>query len=402
MIERQGTGFFVATFLSLGLAAMACSSDDAKEEGREDAESFEPFEDAGEAEAPFEPEPFVEVLPTDADDFGSCHDAPEVAQAGHAFCPGASCGECDIERPPLDLIASANDFGEGVRFVAMKHELVLAESKDGAPVLYRFDYQHAEPQVRLAPIRFDPAPKATMRVRAMAGSADSYMGHAVLCDEASCTLYGFAQEDGNEWVAKPSSVSLPLDATGIEGAFIRFAEKDAFCIFGDGIHCRKDDGAFETIATGDGGKLLAVDHRGDWLVGENGRIVRLHDYKPIEPYRGLSARLHTVASTHDGASAWAAGEGGIFVALGERGPRLCRAPSYDILAVTAHGNGLMAWIERSGTWLEGPVGAGKRWCSWTPPIENVLSVDVFGCGIVRNRRLLSADEVRGEMLCLYD
>lgn len=392
MGERNRRGIVIAVFLSLGVAAMACSSDDAME--REDAGSFEA--DAGEVDAPYEPGAFVEVMPTDPDDIASCDDAPLDAQAGYDFCPGASCGECDDEGGPLEVIARASDLEEGARFVTMRDELVLAEAANGRPILYRFDYRQEAPEVRLVPIPFQNPLTHSSRIPAIAGFVGN--GSAVVCTNDECWMHLILNEGSG--VAKPLAIPVPVDEKGIEGAFLTYGEEASMCIYGDGVHCIRS-GAFETIVTGEGGRLLAVDERGEWLVGENGRVVRLQGYEASEPYHGTSARLHTVASSFDGKSAWAAGEGGVFLALGEAGPRICKAPSFDIVAATSSKGGSLAWVEKSGTSLAAPASDRKRWCSVTAPISNVLAADIMDCDPVKKRRLLSATEIRGEVEGMY-
>lgn len=393
MGKRKRTGIFIAAFLSLGLSAMACSSDDAKEEVQGDAGNFEPFddagEDAGEADAPLDFGDFLEVLPTDPNDIAACDEAPLEAQAGHDFCPGASCGECEDEGPPFELIARASDLGEGVRFVTMKDDLVLAESAEGKPLVYQFAYQEEEPQVRLAPVH-----STFTQIPGFGGTVGN--GFAVNCSKKECVIL-LIDERGDVRLI----MSVPFEENAIEGAFLPAVEHTAPCIFGDGIHCVRL-GKFETLVTGEEGRLLAEDARGRWLVGENGRVVRLQGHEASEPHHGIDTRLHTVASAFDGESAWAAGEGGVLVALGEAGPRICKAPSDDILAVTSSNSGSLAWVTKGGVWLESPHGERKRWCSITSSLSDVVAVSVMDCEPSKLRRMLTPTELWGQVRGMYE
>lgn len=400
MTARKEMGI-AALLVSLGFVALGCSNESPAEvDLANDAGGSEPYEDAGEVitDAPSEaaaPTPFVEVSPTNPDDIGPCDEAPAEVGTGNDFCPAASCGECDFERPPLDLIAKASDWGQGVRFVAMRDDLVLAEAGDGKPLLYRIETrsEQGQPRAQLAAVPFDTAPASEMRGRAIAGGSEKY---AVLCGDTSCMVYRL-HEKGGSFVAKPLPVTMPMKASDVVGAFVRWGEDEIpICLYGDGIHCLKSDGSFDALASGEGGKLLAVDGRGEWLVGENGRVVRLKKKKALEPYTGIGARLHTVGSSYDGSYAWAAGDEGTVVALGKDGPRVCRSTNLDIVASSSQ---WLGWMERSGAWLHRYA---ERWCSWTPAMENVVAIDLRRCGIVLNRWLMSADEIRAERLCMYD
>lgn len=395
--------FATISHVALGLAAFslfACSSEDAATPPLTEAgKDPEVFDDGGaDADETGGPEDIVFVETSDPKDFASCSEpAPAEPTSGRDFCPGAECGLCDrSHREAPILFARASDFGEGTRFLAMRDDLVLAEDADGTPRLLGLAYREGD--VDLFEIPLQPPPPADMRGRAIAGSPSPGLGHALLCNEESCTLYDFHAED-DEIIAKPAATPLPMSAKETTGIFRRFGAKGSpVCLFGDGIHCRNADGSFAALATGERGKLLAVDEPGAWLVGEKGRIVHLDGDHVTEPYRGIDARLHTVAARYDDTSAWAAGEGGLVLALGEAGPRACKT-GHEIMASTVDWHGLMAWIDDAGTWIQRHRGG---FCFWDSPMEGVFAVRSFPCGIAENRWMLSAEEFRGEMRCIYD
>lgn len=400
MHERASSALSTAFLASVALSLFACSS----EPSAGDTEDSGVFNDAGDADSPRDRGSFVSVETSDPNDVGLCDEAPNNAGAAHDFCPGASCGECAFERPPLELIAKASDLGQGVRFVTMRGELVLAEAANGEPLIYELSAKESGLPIVLTAMPFEPPPPAKLRGRAVAGFFHSLrQGGAVLCDDESCTAYGF-RDTGDRWVAEPLAAKLPVDAQGVVGAFVHWeAEIPSLCVYGDGIHCLNEDrSSFRTLATGEGGKLLAVDNLGAWLVGENGRVVRLERDGAVEPYHGIEARLHAVESEGLGKSAWAAGEGGTLLALGESGPRICNTKKHDIQVVAGDYADFIGWIDASGTWLEAPVAARKRWCSWRPPMDDVLAIAIRPCGLVLNRWLLSPEELRGELRCMYD
>lgn len=298
----------------------------------------------------------------------------------------------------MQVFARASELGEGVKFVTFKDHLLLAEDGDQKPLLYALDDGSFD-TVRLEAIVFEAPPPPEMKVRALVGSAVKGQGYALFCDEASCILYDFHDDNGAK-VAKSRSITLPIEPEGVVGMFMHTAERPSpLCVFGDGIHCLKTDGSFDTLATGDLGRFLAVDEAGAWLVGENGRIARLDGAKLTEPYRGIDARLHAVVSGHWGEFAWAAGEGGIFLSFGKEAPIACQSEGHDI-AFGLTGERLpRGWIDRDGTWLESPLRG--RWCSWTPPLGDILAAAIHPCGISENRWLLSAEEFHGEWRCVY-
>lgn len=386
------------TLFGLALSTWGCSSEAAQSDEERDAGGSEISEEAGEGEAG--PEAFVEVVP---EGDGDCSEPSGGGQPGHDFCPGAVCS-CSTKGLDLEVFAQASDFGEGVRFVSMQGDIVLAESAEKEPLLYFIDYQFngAEPSVDVVPVPFEPPLPKAMRGRGITGDALTRAGYALLCDEESCLIYAVEDRESGP-VAKALSASIPFTPSSIVGLFVqRGGDERHLCLFGDGIHCLHEDGSFEAVLPGGGGKLLAVDPPGRWLVGENGRVVRLRGNEAAEPYFGVSARLHSVKSTDFEEAAWAAGDDGTLLAFGDAGPRICKKNGYDFVGALSYG-GVTAWIDRAGTILLSPDPRRHRiqWCAMTL-MDDVLAVEYRGCGIADNLWLLSAEELRGGLRCVID
>lgn len=320
----------------------------------------------------------------------SCEPLPDVAR----YCPHAVEGEC--EESPIsrsyELIAKAGDLGEGMHFLTLRDDLVLAQDANGTPFVYALPsrIESEELPVTLRSLAFDPPPPAGMRGKAVAGSASR--GVAVLCDGASCVVYR-AENEGDDVVFRPMTTPVPNDGRGIEGAFT--PDRYDFCVYGEGLHCLREN-RWETLDDGSRGKLLAVNARGAWLVGEKGRALFIdhegEDSCVREIGTGLDADLYAVEG---GWTAWAVGADGNVVLLSLCEAKACRIEERDFVGLAAGSSGFSFLLTKEGERLDwSPFGFCKE------KLPSAARYVIRHCGVANNVWALTPDEIRGELRCV--
>jgi len=309
------------------------------------------------------------------------------------LCPYVIEGQCESELfRSFELIVTASDLGEGLRFVTLRDRLVMAEDESGRPFVFAFDRFPEEPPLStLRPLPFDPPPPEGMRAKAVSGSGQS--GVAILCDEAGCIVHR-AEEEGENVVLR--RVSTPSDGRRIEGAFTSYRYE--LCVYGEGLHCLRE-GQWETLDDGSKGKILAAGRRGQWLVGEKGRAL----YFDIDGESGTGGCVREVETGIDvdlfavegDSIAWAVGAEGHAVALSPCEARACRIDESDFRNVVVGDSGLQAYLTSDGERV--------RWTRYgfcSDDLPNASSYAVARCGSAMNVWALTPDEIRGEVRCM--
>lgn len=327
----------------------------------------------------------------------TCEPLPDAA----GIFPDAGIEPCADPMPrTFEIIARANELGEGLSFVTLRDRLVVAEDTAGTPYVFAFPETLQGGLPPMTPVPFDPPPPEGMRVRAIVGSIEK--GLAILCDDGRCVVHR-TEKEGEDVVFRPLTVSLPNDGRGIEGAFL-LGDYD-FCVFGDGLHCVRE-GEAETLADGAPGKLLAVSRNGEWLVGEKGRAIYLRGQtEPTtkststcarEVTTGLDVDLYAVDEVTD-ELALAVGANGHVVALTPCGATASQNADIDYSDIVIGLSGLDAYVTHTGQRVKR---SDHGFCIEGLPSEIPSKYFVVRCNASTNVWILQADALWGETRCV--
>ncbi len=247
------------------------------------------------------------------------------------YPPGYRCRQ---RYPEISIILSAQQVGEGVRFVSMGQSTLLAEQEvDGVtqPVLVFLD----PGMYRSGEARLASPPSESLRVIGVVNRRDAPLGAGWLFDHHAIVLvsapdgnrlYGASPDPGGtaelQLIDEPSLIPAGAELRGLtylqdksmENAEVLTAETalQQVCALGNGIFCFSHDGvAFDSNTLVESGvgpafnSLTVLERAGGWhavAVGDGGRIAEIPldgSGAPAEIESGTTDRL-TGVSFYDG------------------------------------------------------------------------------------------------------